>query len=139
MSRKRQQRFAANAFLAICLSTLTGFGAKHSTVKTKVQVEDNQLTVDFMVEPNEDMQITIDQAPWSLSIKEATNLTTPAAELNQDQKSFRKDLSGFQLTAPIKEGAKSGELKYQLKAFICTKDKTRCYPQFHNGQVKWQR
>ena len=54
-----------------------------------------------------------------------------------ESKSYDENLPGFIIKTTAKDSVKSGAFKYKMKAFVCTEDKKRCYPQSHSGEVKW--
>ena len=45
-------------------------------------------------------------------------------------------LPGFKETVELQAGAKESSFVYKIKAFVCTKDKKRCFPQSLKGSYK---
>ena len=122
---------------------ITGFGEKHSDVQTKVNKTGDKLTIDFAVVPHKGMMATL-EGPWSLTIKETNLVDLPWKDGKYVHKDFKKELAnfkkekapGFILATSVKQNPSQGELSYDIRAFVCTDDKKRCYPQRHRGKVK---
>lgn len=125
---------ACASFLSATM--LLGFGSSHSSVETKISNQGTKLSIVFTVKANEGMEIT-QQAPWSLTIKDPQGL-------KRDSKGdikitgYEEKVSGFTFEANAKEQVQEGDFEYVLKAFVCTEDKKRCFPQTHKGSVKWR-
>lgn len=122
---------------------MMGFAApKHSSVEITPQKNGQQLEWTFKVIAKPGMGATFEQAPWSLSFKDAQGLqfeggtpdpktgTVKFAHDKLDQK-----LPGYKVKAKASE--KSGKMKYELHTFICTLEKTRCYREVHKGDIDW--
>lgn len=123
-------------FSFIFLSGL--FGSKHSSLETKIKTAEQNLTVDFIVKPNKGHKIT-HEGPWSLTVTDAKNLQLELSEKGQWQtEDFKDKLPGFQMSAPIQKDSKSGSFDYVLRAFVCTENEDRCYPQVHRGTINWE-
>lgn len=113
-----------------------GFGSEHSKVETNVVKQTgDKLEISFHISANKDMQLT-HQAPWSLTLTETNNLDLKLKEGKFVTKEYQSSPAGFVVkTKAI--GAQKGVFKYKMKAFVCTLDKKRCYPQTHQGEVSW--
>ena len=123
--------------LATILSLLFGstaifaFGSQHSKLESKVTKTGNNVEVIFMVHANADMEITV-EAPWSLDVSNMKNLSS--GDNNQISiNEFDPSISGMRLNAQLQNEAEPFSFNYKMKAFVCTKDKKRCYPQTHKG------
>ena len=107
---------------------------KHSQLKVEAS---NKLTKGkttellFKVVPNDNMLVT-PEGPWKLTIKNHTGLELPSATY-QDKK-FDQSIPGF--TVKTKVVGDKVSFDYEVKSFICTKDKKRCYPELHKGKFK---
>lgn len=114
--------FLLNAELAF------SFGApKHS--KLEKQIQDSNIVL--KVVPEKGMQLTYD-APWSLKLKNQTNVTFEKLRLGKDDLDQKN--GAFKFTAS--QTNQKWDADYELTAFICTKDKTRCYRETHKGSFK---
>lgn len=122
--------------LFLTLPFLWGFGSQHSSLETAVKSEDKELTFSFKITANEGMQLT-HQAPWSVSISDSKGLDLPLSEGKYTTKEYQKDLPGFVVKTKATE-AKAGQIKFILKAFVCTQDKKQCFPQSHKGSLDWK-
>ena len=94
------------------------------------------IALSFKVVPNADMKIN-HEAPWKLTITSpgALNLTNGGEPY--ENKNFDQSLPGFTVTSGAL-GAKSGKFTYQLKSYICSADKSTCYPEVHKGEYAWK-
>ncbi len=120
--------------------SLSGFGSEHSsaTAQSSYDKANQSLSITFTVKANEGMKIT-PEGPWSLSIKDANGLSfTKAQGQSFESKAFDESIPGFRVQAKVNEGSKSGTMSYKIRAFICTEDKTRCYPQTLDGTHEWK-
>ena len=127
----------------VLTSSAFSFGKpEHSSVDfSQTKQADGSISLSFKVIPHADMAIT-HEAPWSLSFEPSEALTflkaDDATKNLYKNTSYRQDLPGFIVAISPKPGKKTGELTYKLKAFVCTKDKKRCFPETHQGKIKWQ-
>lgn len=121
----------------VCL--LTGFGEPKNS-KLEVQLSPTAaaraVEATFKVIPLKGKHVT-DEGPWSLTLTKLDGLDLPAKDGQAILKDYDLKLPGFKLSAKAKPGAKSGELTYKLKAFVCEDDKSRCYAETHQGTLKW--
>lgn len=117
------------------ITVLWGFGSSHSQVHTTISNQDQNLSIIFSVKANEDMEIT-QQAPWSLTIINPKDIDR-SEEGDIKITGYDEKVSGFTFQPKIKPNINEGSFDYVLKAFVCTKDKKRCYPQTHRGTIKW--
>jgi hypothetical protein len=74
-------------------------------------------------------------APWKLTIKAHEGLTLDKTE--SVAKDFDPKLPGFKFQSTDKPTATKGKVDFTLVAFICTKDKTRCFREVHDGSINW--
>ena len=136
-----KNKLAAALFTAMTLPLIwseaaLAFGKpEHSLVKAKAATGDQgQLNFEFKVEPNKDMQVTLD-APWQLKVSGHQGLVFEKTTLKKAD--LDEALPGFKLAASGKPTVANGSVDFQLTAFICTQDKTRCYREVHKGRVPW--
>jgi hypothetical protein len=120
----------------IILATLTvflmGFGEKHSDVEVTSKKLDKKIEVEFKVKAHNDYLITL-EAPWSIELSNPKGLSFyNKKEVFKSKKMITK-LPGFKEKVQLKAGAKESSFDYKIKAFVCTKDKKRCFPQSLKG------
>lgn len=124
-------------FVLLATLFLNGHWKKYSEVKTEIQKSDESLTIRFKVVPVKNKEVT-DEGPWKLTIKNPENLDLKLNEKGQwEMDTYDKSLPGFVFTGKPQPGKASGKFDYKLRAFVCNKDKTQCYPQEHRGSVSW--
>ncbi len=75
----------------LLLPFLTGFGSKHSSLKTSTSVQGDELILQFKIQANKGMMLT-HQAPWSLSLTNFKSL-----KLEQKLKIEAKNFEGKHL------------------------------------------
>lgn len=117
----------------IGISQLAIFEPKHSKLDIQSSQNGKEISIVFKVVPEKDILVT-DQAPWELKVIESPGLEVISPK-GGVSKSYDKAIPGFTLKALTKEA--SGTLKFRLKAFVCTADKTRCFPEIHKGTYHW--
>ena len=110
----------------------------HSKLQiTSVYGSDNTVSFTFKVVPEPGMKVTKD-APWKLSITNYGGLNLAKGNEPFETKDFDSSLAGFTFkSGPVSAGEKSGKISYQLRSFICTSDKSTCYPELHKGDYVW--
>lgn len=138
-SHKPARLFTSILMLGFFWSILSGFGSEHSSVETKAAYDKKQssLTMTFIVKPNKGMKIA-PEGPWSLSLEKTGELKLESDQEKFETKTFDESIPGFRVNAKVIEGKKSGSVAYKIRAFICTEDKTRCYPQALEGKLDWK-
>ncbi len=107
----------------------------HGTVKVDTRPAGENLEFTFKNEPNGGLVINL-EGPWKLELKSSDGLTLAKttftrAELDEKNASFT-----FATTA--KPAKPEGEIQYKFVAFVCTKDKTTCYRDVHEGKTSWK-
>lgn len=109
----------------------------HSKLEIKTTTgKDQSIKFIFKVIPNNGLKVTHD-APWKLTIEEGAKDLGMAAGVVYKGKEYDGNIPGFQFIANPKS-TKMGTISYQLKSFICTEDKTLCYPEVHSGKYHWK-
>ncbi len=106
-----------------------------NTLNSEVEIRRKKDTFEFKVIPKDGLAINL-EGPWKLEIK-----TSPEADIMHtkfERPSLDEKLPGF--VVPLKPGnhAKKGNITFKLIAFVCTKDKTRCYRDVHDKTLSWQ-
>ena len=109
------------------------FGSNHSSLEPQVTSQDNSLEAIFVIKANPGLELTFD-APWTLEVSNVKHLDI-ADKNDLIVKDFDKSISGMRFKAIVTQNAESVSFDYKVKAFVCTKDKTRCYPQTHKGSI----
>lgn len=110
---------------------------KHSTVDiSHKKTGKGQLVVTFKVIPKPGMVANMEKTtPWQLVLKEVSGLKTANGDVTWDANKLDKSLPGYRITLePLAPNVKA---KYELKAFVCTADKKRCYPEIHRGEINF--
>lgn len=104
---------------------------EHSILESNViENKDGSYKVQFKIKPKKDIKVTYD-APWSLTLKNAKGTVLTKDKFKKED--FKKELIGFSVDI---KAAKNFSFDYALAAFVCTKDKTRCYREVHKGTFK---
>lgn len=126
----------ASSFLVAAI-TFGFLPPKHSKLSTKVETNKNGLVnITFLVQPNKGMTIT-EKAPWELKIKGYEGLKLEGKKMPLRIKKFDPKLPGFSLSAQKTFSAKGKNwVLYEIRSFICTKDKSTCYPELHKGKLE---
>lgn len=120
---------------------LMGLAApKHSTVEITPQKKGQELEWTFKIIAKPGMGATFDDAPWSLTLKDAQGLQFDGADAKTGSVKFGHDkldrnIPGYKIKA--KADGKSGKMKYEMHTFICNVEKTRCYREVHKGDIDW--
>lgn len=107
----------------------------HGTVKVDVVPAGDSLEFKFTNVPNAGLVINL-EGPWKLELKKSDGLafaktTLARGDLNESDASYKLTTSG----KPTKG---EGELEYKFITFVCTKDKTTCYRDVHEGKTPWK-
>lgn len=125
-------------FALLLFPFLSGFGSNHSSLKSTADVSGDEVTLQFKISANSDMVLT-HQAPWQITLTNFKDLDLPLKADKYVSKDYDEKLPGFTVKTKIKGGSANGSIDYKMKAFVCTKDKSRCYPQSHKGTVTWKK
>lgn len=107
---------------------------QHSKVDTKLTFDKDDATFVLQVVPNDGMALTFDTAPWKLSLENAEGLMVERKDLTWTAKEVDQKTGAFTIKGKAKP---NGKFSFKLNAFVCTKDKTRCYPQMHKKDLTW--
>jgi hypothetical protein len=120
-------------------SAIATAASTHAKVEvTSKQNPDQTLTIDFKVIADKGHALT-PEAPWKLTVTGAKDLVTPDAKGEYSVKGLNQSLPGLSLTSnKLAAGKAEGKLSYTVKAFICTLDKSNCYPETYKGEYQWQ-
>ena len=130
------KKLSTPVFFIILSGFLCGFlPPKHSSLKIEPSTSElrqgQEVELKFIVVPNKDMMVT-PEGPWKLTIKNQKGLDLDKSPYQN--KSFNQAIPGFTLKTKVKDSTVSFD--YEVKSFICTKDKKRCYPELHKGTFK---
>ncbi len=119
-----------------CIAMLVGLsGIALAESNSRVDVSKTAKELVFKVIPNDGLVINL-EGPWKLEIKDHAGLTVE--KKLYDRSTLNEKLTGFQVPAVAAKGVNKGEVSYKLVAFVCTKDKTRCYRDVHDAKSQWQ-
>ena len=123
----------------IILATLTvflmAFGEKHSDVEITAKKLDKKTEVEFKVKAHNNYLITL-EAPWSIELSNPRGLSFSNKQEVFKSKEMITTLPGFKEKVELQSGSKEASFDYKIKAFVCTKDKKRCFPQSLKGSFK---
>lgn len=114
---------------------LFAFGSDHSSLKPQITSSANTIEAVFVITANPGLELTF-EAPWALEVSNVENLDI-ANEKALVVKEFDTSISGMRFKANVSPKAKSVSFDYKMKAFVCTTDKKRCYPQTHKGSINY--
>lgn len=110
---------------------------EHSKVESSIVAEsDKKLKIGFKVITEKGIKAN-QEGPWELTLTETDGLKLDGDNGKGSFKNVDFSLPGFQITATPTSEKKSGKLKFKLRSFICTDDKTRCFMEVHNGEMPW--
>ena len=111
------------------------FGEKHSTVEVQSKVQEQKAALDFKIKADDSYMITI-EAPWSITLSKPSGLSFKNKKEVFKSKNMNKELPGFKEELQLDPSAKKHSFDYKIKAFVCTKDKKRCFPQTLKGSYE---
>lgn len=125
-----------------CTKTTESFGfgkPTQTTLETHSEVtKDGKLEVNLKVKILDEKVngFSFEGTPWSLKIKKSEGANFSSQTF--DEKALDHNMPGYKITS---DGniSDSGKIEYSLVAFVCTKDKTRCYREAHNGTYDWKK
>lgn len=123
--------------LLFAISQMAFLEPKHSTLDISQHIEGSKFQIIFKVIAHQGIKIT-NAAPWSLSIMNDEGLGLPMKKghYKQSHDLFREDIPGFRIETKM-PSKKNGKIHYKLRAFVCTYDKSRCFPEVHKGTFSW--
>ena len=107
---------------------------KSSSIEVVSSKDGDKLNLKFKTIPNKDMVINED-GPWKLEIKKSDGLKFSKTKFERAEVDFK--IPGFSATTTAKPSTPSGEVTYKYIAFVCTKDKTLCVRDVHEGTGSW--
>ncbi len=122
--------------MAIFASQFAFMEPEHSTLEAKATPKPDGVELAFKVAPKSGMKLTQD-GPWEITLTDAVGLGFVGDQLKVDAKAYDHELPGFKIKAS-KLTKSDGTVSYKLRAFVCTEDKTRCFPELHHGKLSWQ-
>lgn len=114
--------------------------ATHSEVNAQgeaVAATANQLRLVFAVRPASGLHINL-EGPWALTLKNPSGGVS-LAKTGWTKADLDDKLPGFVAQASVTPQTNTGDVDYDLVAFVCTDDKTQCYRDVHHGRLHWQR
>lgn len=120
--------FSLSLIFPACIKEDTGhaFGGKPKYSQLQVKLEKDVLS--FELSAVEKHELTF-EGPWTLELTNLKGLSI--SKLKYSQKDF--DLSDRKYKVKVDKAEASHSLDYKLVAFVCTKDKTKCYREVHKG------
>ncbi len=108
---------------------------EHSAVAVTSSPAGEQLALTFKIDLKNAMVVNL-EGPWKLELKSSDGLAFASTTL--DKAAFDEKMPGYKLTTTAKPTKPAGTVNYTLTAFVCTKDKTRCFREVHQGAHQWQ-
>ncbi len=127
--------------LVCCLGVWASiaFGGADSSNLTSIEVvkeaQKNQ-TLSFKFEVKIPTDLVFNgEGPWKLKLKKHDGLSFEKTEWGA--KDVDSNIPGFLIVTNQKPQSKAGLLEYSLTAFVCSKDKSKCYREVHNGTTNW--
>lgn len=109
---------------------------KYSKVAAKAEAAQSKLEFEFKIDSTDsDMALSF-EAPWKLELVNADGITFSSMKLNKAK--MDEKLPGWKVQTVSAPTKNQGELAYKLTAFICTKNKTKCFREIHKGKVPWK-
>jgi hypothetical protein len=118
--------------IVVAMTQMAFLEPRHSKTEASFSQADQTLTLTFKVVPNEGMLIT-KEGPWKLILDQAEALGLQGAAGKFQSTKFDEAVPGFKVTA--KTARIPSSINYELHSFICTADKTRCFPEIHKGKL----
>jgi hypothetical protein len=106
----------------------------HSKVEAKSSSKDGQVILQFSIKTDAD-NVVNDEAPWKFELKKFDGLKveTPLIKGSDLVKTLPL------LTVKATPTAASGTAEWSLVAFVCSKDKSNCFRDVHNGTLAWKK
>lgn len=105
----------------------------HSQVSERVTISaDGKLSFEFEVKTKLAMNW---EAPWLLQLNKYEHLSFDKVKFKRGDMDDK--LPGFKIATKSKPGGDKGTLDYKLIAFVCTKDKSKCFRDVHKGSFAW--
>ncbi len=127
--------------MAILLIVIGNYGYSfgkpdHSEISVQyTQKEENGKFV-FKATPKGALVANFSSAPWSMKIRNSTNIEFIKKIL--DVGMLDKNLPGFHLSATL-NNREDFSFDFDFVAFVCTKDKTKCYRDSHKRTCHWDK
>lgn len=121
------------------LTTSAFLDPVHSKLTINIEaIGDCKARLVFKVSPDADMKLTPD-APWSVTIAKDSGFIFEDNQNEYKNKHLDRKLPGFNVMAEPQNRTKpSGEMQYELRSFVCSKDGSKCFPELHKGTYKWK-
>lgn len=128
------QKFVLAALVAV--SSAVAQGAElHSSIKVESKKVGDNLELTLKTVPNEGLIINL-EGPWKVEVKKADGLTLAKSTLVRGD--FDEKDAQFKVVTTAKPAKPEGEIEYKYVAFVCTKDKTQCFRDVHEGKAAWK-
>jgi hypothetical protein len=128
------QKFLFAALFAAVPSLALG-AEVHSSIKVDAREVGDVVELTLKTVPNDGLIINL-EGPWKLEVKKADGLTLAKTTLTRGE--FDEKEAQFKVVTTAKPAKPEGEIEYKYVAFVCTKDKTTCYRDVHEGKSSWK-
>lgn len=121
--------------LAIIMTQFGFMKPEHSRLEVQSHGSKSSLDLMFIIVPNSGIKVTT-EGPWQLTLTKIEGLDLPAKEGKTVYKmsQFNPKIPGFSIHTQARHDRISFD--YRLKSFVCTEDKSRCYPEIHQGHYE---
>jgi hypothetical protein len=106
----------------------------HGDVKVDTKLTGDNLEFTFKVEPKPGLEINL-EGPWKLELKTSDGMKFAKTTLGRGE--FDDKSESFKFATTAKPSKPSGEIEYKFVTFVCTKAKTQCFRDVHEGKTPW--
>ncbi len=107
----------------------------HGTVEVETKSAGENLEFTFKNVPNGGL-VTNLEGPWKLELKSSDDLTLAKTTFTRPELDEKN--ASFTFVTTAKPAKPEGEIQYKFVTFVCTKDKTTCYRDVHEGKTTWK-
>ena len=120
---------------SLLASTMTLAAGKATVEVTAKAQSGKKLELTFKTKPADGLVINHD-GPWKLDIQNSGSIKPERTEYKRADR--KEDTESFVVTAEH-SGAKSGDIKFKMITFVCTKDKSQCFREVidTNAKLSW--
>ena len=121
--------------LAIIMTQFGFMKPEHSRLEIRSHGSKSSIDLRFIVVPNSGIKVTT-EGPWQLTLTkiEGLELSVKEEKVVYPMSKFNAKIPGFSVQTQAKHDRISFD--YRLKSFVCTEDKSRCYPEIHQGRYE---
>lgn len=117
------------------VSTAAWAADVHGKVQVATVPDGDNLAFTFTNVPDAGL-VTNLEGPWKLELKSSAGLKLAKTSFGRGELDEKNASFSFKTTE--KPAAASGTIEYKFITFVCTKDKTTCYRDVHEGKTDWK-